>query len=115
MQILARKWKTFNLNDLNDGILQYTYAIPTLPGNQFENAIEQINVISNDNKEKYVECIDELRSFMKFIVLWWQPTAESISFEKDENDSINISEHFDRHFGSKMGSLSPDVFQFSGK
>ncbi|KAH0549767.1 hypothetical protein KQX54_013720 [Cotesia glomerata] len=115
IRVSARKWKTFGLNDLNDEILQYTFVIPTLPANQFKNSIEEIEAMIDDNEEKYRACIEKLQSFIKFIKLWWQSTAESISFSNNMNNSINISEYFDRHLGSKMGSLLPDIFLFFDK
>ncbi|XP_044595884.1 uncharacterized protein LOC123272929 [Cotesia glomerata] len=113
IRILTRKWKTFNLTNLNHEILQYSFAIPTLPAIEFENAIEQIEVIINDNTEKYSNDINGLQQFTKFLRLWWQPLAEFISYSENVNNSINISEYFDRHIGSKLGSLSPNIFQFS--
>ncbi|XP_057341062.1 uncharacterized protein LOC130678094 [Microplitis mediator] len=113
IKILGRKWKNFNLPDVSHEILRYCFAIPTLPASEFKNAIDQINQIINDNRENYSDFMERLRNFIESLRLGWQPYAESISFYKNKNDSINISEYFDRHLGSEMGSLSPNIFQFS--
>ncbi|CAD6220671.1 GSCOCG00011564001-RA-CDS [Cotesia congregata] len=111
IRMAARQWKSCNLVNMRHEVLKWSFLIPSLPPDQFKNAIMEINETIRDKKETYIEPVTE--KFMSFIKRWWEPAATIISFSNSTNDSINISEYFDRHMGSEFGSLTPDIFQFS--
>lgn len=112
--MVARKWKSCNLIDMKHEILKYCFLIPSLPPDQFGNAINEITALIEDKSYDCKELLRDLSSFINFLKRWWIPLAKIISFSNDTDGSINISEYFDRHIGSELGSLTPNIFQFSG-
>ncbi|XP_074106316.1 uncharacterized protein LOC141532056 [Cotesia typhae] len=110
----ARLWVKSDLGkDFTHDILRYSFSMPTLPACQFENVIEEINALINFPNDKEIENKQNLLKFTKYLKDWWLPQAAYITSDGENTNFINISEYFQRHIGSNLGSTTPDIFQFT--
>ncbi|XP_053594532.1 uncharacterized protein LOC103572248 isoform X1 [Microplitis demolitor] len=113
IRVASRLWRTLNLKDnLKHDILRYSWLIPLLPPNRYEEAFNEITATIQDTNEIYDESEEDLISFIRCLKGLIGSKPEATSYYNNHQNAINVAENFNRHIANNLGGYNPNLFTY---
>ncbi|XP_057325513.1 uncharacterized protein LOC130667722 isoform X2 [Microplitis mediator] len=109
IRAMTRKWNNLRLpRDGNDETLREAWALPLIPAERFQEAINIIIQTSEQIEQEHENVV----MFIYYLIRQWLPLADIVSVWNSPWRTNNFAEAFNRHLMARLNGEYPSLFTF---